>query len=174
MGITVSIPDALAYGEDGPLPATQPAPDVLVAVSNMLKGRVGYVARRLGWSESTLQKKISGREKHVFSVRDLQLVQHVLGDVSPTQFLAAAEGYVCLQLKPVQVDSLEVGLVRLQVALADFAQAAHAASKGGGAVSANGLRSVRHFEAEVLGCVNAVGAFIASRAVVPQEEGGDV
>ena len=50
-----------------------------MAVRNQLKGRVEYVARRLGWSESTLQKKIKGDEKHVFSVRDLQLVQHVLG-----------------------------------------------------------------------------------------------
>ncbi len=41
MRVTVSIPEALAYGEDEPLPSTGKAqPDVLVAVANMLKGKV--------------------------------------------------------------------------------------------------------------------------------------
>lgn len=170
MAINVSIPAALAYGADEPLPATEVAPDVLVAVANMLKGRIGYVAKRLGWSESTLQKKISGREKHVFSVRDLQLVQHVLGDVSPTQFLAAAEGYVCVRVNPVQVASLAEGLARMMMAAGELAQAAQAATESGRGVSENGVKSVRHFEAELLGCVNAVGAFIAAQAA-PVREG---
>lgn len=170
MGITVSIPPGLAYGEDESLPATTPLPDVLVAVRNMLKGRVEYVARRLGWSESTLQKKIKGDEKHVFSVRDLQLVQHVLGEIPATQFLAAAEGYVCVKVNPVPVASLSEGLARMQLAAGEFAVAVHDASKDGGKVSANGLRAVRHFEAELLGCVNAVGALIAAQAEASKRE----
>ncbi len=130
----------------------------------MLKGRIGYVAQRLGWSESTLQKKISGREKHVFSVRDLQLVQHVLGDIYATKVLAAAEGYVCVKVNPVEVASLAEGLVRMQMAAGEFAQAALDATTSKGGVSANGVRSVRHYEAELLGCVNAVGAFVAAQA----------
>ena len=170
MRATVSVPRAFAYGEDEPLPATTALPDVLVAVRNQLKGRVEYVARRLGWSESTLQKKIKGDEKHVFSVRDLQLVQHVLGDIPATQFLAAAEGYVCIKVNPVPVTSLAEGLARIQMAAGELAMAAVDATGADGRVSRNGLKSVRHFEAELLGCVNAVGAFIESQVVPPPGE----
>lgn len=169
MAINVSISNALAYGADEPVPATAATPDVLVAVGNQLKGRIGYVAGRLGWSESTLQKKISGQGGHVFSVRDLQLVQHVLGDIPATQFLAAAEGYVCVRVNPVDVASLAEGLALMQMAAGELAVAALDATKGGRGVSKNGLKSVRHFEAELLGCVNAVGAYIAALAVVPVE-----
>lgn len=166
MGINVSLSNALAYGADEPVPAGAATPDVLVAVANQLKGRIGYVAGRLGWSESTLQKKISGQGGHVFSVRDLQLVQHVLGDIPVTKFLAAAEGYVCVKVNPVQVASLAEGLARIQMAAGELAVAAIDATGPDGRVSRNGLKSVRHFEAELLGAVNAVGAFIESKVAL--------
>lgn len=158
MRVTVSIPEALAYGEDEPLPSTGKAqPDVLVAVANMLKGKVGSVAKRLGWSESTLQKKISGRETHVFSVRDLQLVQHLLGDIAPTMMLAAAQGYVCVRVNPVEVSTLSEGMVRMLQALGDLAAAAHEANADGRGVSTNARNRIEHHRAELLGAVNAYG-----------------
>lgn len=166
MGINVSIPAALAYGADEPLPATEPMPDVLVAVNNMLKGRIGYVAQRLGWSESTLQKKISGRGQHVFSVRDLQLVQHVLGDVSPTQFLAAAEGYVCVRVNPAGVTSAAEGLACVMQGLGDLAAAVAEETVEGRAVSPNGNRRVQHHVSELLGRVNALSAFVSGQVPV--------
>ncbi len=169
MRSTISIPSALAYGADEPLPATAATPDVLVAVQNMLKGRIGYVAKRLGWSESTLQKKITGSGKHVFSVRDLQLVQHVLGDITPSQFLVAAEGYVCIRINPAQVTSAQQGLAALMQAVGDLAQAAHEETEGGKPVSPNGNRRVQHHVGEVLGHVNALGAFVAGQMPVRKE-----
>lgn len=160
MRVNVSIPAALAYGANEPVSATPATPDVLVAVANMLKGRIGYVAERLGWSESTLQKKISGRGGHVFSVRDLQLVQHVLGDVTPTEFLAAAEGYVCVRINPAAVTSTAEGLAAVMQALGDLAKAAQEETEGGKGVSTNGNRRVQHHVGEVLGCVNALGAYV--------------
>ncbi|MDP4074214.1 phage regulatory CII family protein [Acidovorax sp. A1169] len=158
MGFTVSIPEALAYGEDEPLPSGgKPQPDVLVAVANMLRGRVGSVAKRLGWSESTLQKKISGRETHVFSVRDLQLVQHLLGDVSPTMMLAAAQGYVCVRVNPVEVSSLSEGMARVLQCLGDLAAAAHEANADGRGVSTNARNRIEQCRSELLGAVNAYG-----------------
>lgn len=169
MGITVSIPAALAYGANEPLPATQMTPDVMVAVANMLKGRIGHVADRLGWSESTLQKKITGGGKHVFSVRDLQLVQHVLGDVSATQFLAAAEGYVCVSVQSEGVTSAAEGLARVMQGLGDLAAAVAEETAGGRAVSPNGNRRVQHHVSELLGRVNALGAFVSSQVPVRGE-----
>lgn len=166
MGLTVSIPEALAYGEDEPLPSGgKPQPDVLVAVANMLKGRVGLVAKRLGWSESTLQKKISGRDTHVFSVRDLQLVQHLLGDISPTQFLAAAEGYVCVPENPVEVADLAEGMARMVQAMGDYMAALAEANLDGRGVSDNAMRRVKAMAAAVHGTVNANVSLMVGQAV---------
>lgn len=166
MAVTVSIPAALAYGADEPIPASEPLPDVLVAVNNMLKGRIGYVAQRLGWSESTLQKKISGRGQHVFSVRDLQLVQHVLGEIPATAFLAAAEGYVCVRVNPADVTSVAEGLASLMQGLGDLAAAVTEETADGRAVSPNGNRRVQHHVSELLGRVNALGAFVSAQVPV--------
>lgn len=132
----------------------------------MLKGRVEFVARRLGWSESTLQKKIKGDEKHVFSVRDLQLVQHVLGEISPTEFLAAAEGYVCVRVNPAGVASVADGLAAVMQGLGDLAAAVAEEAGEGGAVSPNGNRRVQHHVTELLGRVNALGAFVSAQVPV--------
>ena len=137
-----------------------------MAVRNMLKGRVEFVARRLGWSESTLQKKIKGDEKHVFSVRDLQLVQHVLGDISPTEFLAAAEGYVCVRVNPADVSSVADGLAAVMQGLGDLAAAVAEEAGEGRAVSSNGNRRVQHHVSELLGRVNALGAFVSAQVPV--------
>ncbi len=136
---------------------------MLVAVGNMLKGRIGYVARRLGWSESTLQKKIGGREKHVFSVRDLQLVQHVLGDISATEFLAAAEGYACIRINPADVESVPDGLASLMRAVGDLAAAVHEETASGRGVSKNGNSRVQFLVGEAHGRLNALGAYVSSR-----------
>lgn len=164
MEFTVSVPPAIAYGEDEAPPATGvPRLDVLVAVQNLLKGRVGTVARGLGWSESTLQKKISGQGAYVFSVRDLDEVQRYLGEVGPTQALAAGVGHVCVQENPIEVVSLPEGMSRMLQAMGDFAAALSEANPAGRGVSANALRRVRHCEAELLGTVNALGAFVAGQ-----------
>lgn len=169
MRVTIKAPPALAYGANEPLPATAATPDVLVAVGNMLKGRIGYVAERLGWSESTLQKKISGRGGHVFSVRDLQLVQHVLGEISPTEFLAAAEGYVCVRVNPHDVTSPVQGLAGVMRALGDLAKAVEEEAGDGGEVSPNGNRRVQYHVTELMGCVNSLSAFVSSRVPVRSE-----
>lgn len=139
---------------------------MLVSVRNMLQGRVEYVAQRLGWSESTLQKKISGRGNHVFSVRDLQLVQRVLGEISATETLAALEGYVCVRVNPAGVASAAEGLASVMQGLGDLAAAVAEETAGGKAVSPNGNRRVQHHVSEVLGRVNALGAFVSAQ--VPQ------
>ena len=52
--------------------------------------RVEAVCKRLGWKASTLQKKISlTTDTHHLSIAELQMLQHVTGDISPTQALAA-------------------------------------------------------------------------------------
>lgn len=137
-----------------------------MAVGDMLKGRVEYVAQRLGWSDSTLQKKISGRGNHVFSVRDLQLVQHVLGDISPTKFLAAAEGYVCVRVNPAEVASVAEGLASVMQGLGDLAAAVAEEAGDGKPVSPNGNRRVQHHVIELLGRVNALGAFVSAQVPV--------
>ena len=136
---------------------------MLVSVRNMLQGRVEYVAQRLGWSESTLQKKISGRGNHVFSVRDLQLVQRVLGEISATETLAALEGYVCVRVNPAGVAGAAEGLASVMQGLGDLAAAVLEETAGGKAVSPNGNRRVQHHVSEVLGRVNALGAFVSAQ-----------
>ncbi len=168
MGVTVSISRALAYGVGEPVPAMDGAPDVRVAVANMLDGRIGEVAGLTGIPLNTLQKKVSlTNDTHHLTVWELQRIQRAMGEISPTQFLAAAEGYVCVAVNPVEVASLSEGLARVLQAMGDFAAASHEANEGGRGVSSNGLRRVRHCEAELLGAVNAVGAFVASQAVQP-------
>lgn len=158
MGFTVSIPPSLAYGQDEQVPATDgQGPDVLVAVQNLLKGRVGKVARALGWSESTLQKKISGHQAHVFSVRDLQEVQAYLGEIGPTQALASAQGHVCVRVNPVEVSSLSEGMARVLQCLGDLAAAAHEANADGRGVSTNSRNRIEQYRSELLGAVNAYG-----------------
>jgi hypothetical protein len=97
----------------------------------------------------------------VFSVRDLQLVQHVLSDISATQFLAAAEGYVCIRVNPADVTSSAGGLAGLMQAVGDLAAAVAEETADDKAVSANGNRRVQHHVSEVLGRVNALGAFVS-------------
>lgn len=168
MSVTVSIPRALAYGVGERVPAMEGAPDVRVAVANMLQGHIEAVAEQIGMPVNTLQKKVSlTNDTHHLTVWELQRIQRVMSGIAPTQFLAAAEGYVCVRVNPVEVASLAEGLARVLQAMGDFAAAAHEATDGDRGVSANGLRRLRHWEAELLGAVNAVGAFVASQVAQP-------
>lgn len=171
MGFTVSVPEAHAYGRDEPRPATANAqPDVMVVVQTWLKGRVGAVAKGLGWSESTLQKKISGQGSHVFGLRELQEVQNYLGEIAPTQALAAARGHVCVPVHPVEVASLSEGMARVLQCLGDLAAAAHEANADGRGVSTNARNRVVFCQSELLGAVNAYGDCAARQMARPPGE----
>ncbi len=168
MDFSVSVPPAVAYGEGEAPPATPGhRPDVLVVVRNLLKGRVGKVARALNWSESTLQKKISGEGGYVFGVRDLQELQQHLGDIAPTQALASALGHVCVPVHPVEVASLSEGMARVLQALGDLAAAAHEANADGRGVSTNARNRVEFCRSELLGAVNAYGDCAVRQMAAP-------
>lgn len=168
MEFTVSVPPAVAYGEGEAQPATPGLrPDVLVVVRNLLKGRVGKVARALNWSESTLQKKISGEGGYVFGVRDLQELQQHLGDIAPTQALASALGHVCVPVHPVEVTNLSEGTAHVLQALGDLAAAAHDANADGRGVSTNARNRVENCRAVLLGAVNAYADCAVRQAARP-------
>ncbi len=169
MGLTVSIPPGFAYGEDEPLPSTQAAPDVLLAVANVLQGRVESIAKRIGMSPSTLQKKISQHvDTHHLSVNELELIQHVTGDIAPTQVLAAALGYACVRVMPAEVASAGEGLGQLMQKVGDFGRCVGDCTANGRQPSRNDLRAVQHHLGELLGCANALAAFVAAQ--VPRRQ----
>ncbi|GAA4419882.1 phage regulatory CII family protein [Acidovorax lacteus] len=173
MKVNVSIPGLIAYGEDEAVPSTRGAPDVLVAVANLLHGRVEQVAKRLGMSPSTLQKKVSlHTETHHLSVHELQLIQHVTGSIEPTQALAAAEGYTCVAVKPKSAGSVPEGLAATMRAMGDFAAVVAEATEGDGAVSLNDLRHVQLQLGELLGHANALAGLVASRVPQHARKGG--
>lgn len=168
MRVNISSPPRLAYGEDDARPATPGAPDVQVAVVNMMQGRVEAVCKRLGWSTSTLQKKISlTNDGYHVSISELQMLQHVTGDMSPTQALAAAEGYACIRITPGVAGSVAEGIACLMVAAADFARDAQQSTEGGRALSRNDLRRADHLVGELMGAANALAAHLRTLAPVP-------
>ncbi|CAN7314244.1 phage regulatory CII family protein [Acidovorax delafieldii] len=168
MRATVAIPRAFAYGEDEALPSTRP--DVLVAVGAMLEGRLERVAKSIGMSPSTLQKKVSlFTDTHHLSVSELQMIQHATGCIAPTEVLAAAEGYVCVRVNPAQVGSVAEFLATGAQMFGDLAKAMQEEAGHDRPVTPNGHKRVQHMVQELMGHINAGNAFVAGR--VPAKGG---
>ena len=165
MRATVSIPPAFAYGDDEALPSTRP--DVLVAVAAMLHGRLESVAKRIGMSPSTLQKKVSlHTDTHHLSVSELQMIQHATGCMAGTEALAAAEGYVLVRVNPASVGSVAEFLATGAQLFGDLARAVQEEAGHDGAVTPNGRSRVQHHVEELLGHINAGNAYVAARVPV--------
>lgn len=157
----MSFPPGAAYGDDGPLPATPAGADPLMAVANMLHGRVERVAKRIGMPASTLQKKISlHNDTHHLSVSDLLMIQNATGDMAATQALAAAGGYICMPNHPHEAASVADGLARMMAEVGELARAVNEAGATGRGVTTHEEMRVLHCLAEALGAVNAAAASI--------------
>lgn len=165
MRATVSIPAAFAYGDDEALPSTRP--DVLVAVAAMLEGRLERVAKRIGMSPSTLQKKVSlHTDTHHLSVSELQMIQHATGCMAGTEALAAAEGYVLVQVSPAAVGSVAEFLATGAQMFGDLAKAMQEEAGHDRPVSPNGRKRVQHLVEELMAHINSGNAFVAGRVPV--------
>lgn len=143
---------------------------MLVAVAAMLDGRLERVAKSIGMSPSTLQKKVSlYTETHHLSVSELQMIQHATGCISPTEVLAAAEGYVCVRVNPVPVSGVADFLATGAQMFGDLAKAMQEEAGHDRAVTPNGQRRVQHLVEELMGHINAGNAYVASRVPVRGE-----
>lgn len=156
-------------------PSTHGAPDVLAAVGVVLNGRLEQVAKRIGMSPSTLQKKVSQHvTTHHLSVAELQLIQHATGDMLATQVLARAEGYGLVRLNPAEVPSAAEGIADLMDHVGALAKHVAHISAAGRQVSINDARACTQLLGEVLASANALGSFVAAQAAQAQagREGG--
>ena len=136
----------------------------------MLHGRLEGVAKRIGMSPSTLQKKVSlHTETHHLSVSELQMIQHATGCMAGTEALAAAEGYVLVRVLPVSVGNVAEFVAAGAQMFGDLAKAVQEEAGHDGAVTPNGLRRVQHLAQELMGHINAGNAYVAAR--VPLRKG---
>lgn len=174
MRVTISVPNHIAYGEDEAIPATPGAPSEQVAISNLVHnfpGGVAALAKRAGMSANTLQHKANlNNDTHHLSVAELAKLQHITGDMSVTQALAAAQGYVCTRILPAAPTSVVDGLTRVMSALASFAEAVRDATEDGKPVTRAQERRVDYFLGELLGNANALSALVRACAATPKDE----
>ncbi|CAN5533694.1 hypothetical protein BH10PSE16_BH10PSE16_40780 [soil metagenome] len=174
MKATISIPAGLAYGENEALPANPDARDVRVAIAHLVHsypGGVAALAKRSGVSANTLQHKANlNNDTHHLRVDELQLLQHATGDIGPTQALAAAEGYVCIRINPVEPTSLLDGQARILDALAEMTRAVRDATDPGLPVTRTQNNRVEFHQGELIGAINALGAMV--RARMPSNKDG--
>lgn len=94
---TISIPDAFAYGEDERNPDTPTFGDVEDAAYHIAYGFPGgpqALAKRIGMSASTLEKKVNpNNSTHHLTVREALTIQHFTGNVAILHTMAHALGY---------------------------------------------------------------------------------
>ncbi|WP_156955248.1 phage regulatory CII family protein [Polaromonas glacialis] len=171
---TISIPPGLAYGENEALPANPAGRDVRMAIAHLVHsfpGGVLALAKRSGVSANTLQHKANlNNDTHHLRVDELQLLQHATGDIGPTQALAAAEGYVCIRINPVEPTSLLDGQARIQDALAELTRAACDATASGLPVTRTQINRVEFHQGELIGAINAFGALVRNRVPRTSED----
>ncbi len=163
MRATISIPELAAYGNDESVVSVPPGMDPLTAANKMVKGRVEWVAKRLGMPKSTLHKKLAHSvDSHHLTAVELMKIQLATGDMAAAQAFAAAGGSVCIPNHPREASSVQDGITRLMVEVADLARALNEAGASGRGVSPNELRRAQHHLAEVIGSANAAVASLAT------------
>lgn len=171
MRSTVSVPNALAYGEGEPIPATECEQEVLLAVANMVHsypGGITALAKRVGMSANTLQHKVNlNNETHHMTVAELNKIQRATGDISASQALVRGEGYVCVRVNPAKPASVVDGIARLMAPLAELIESVRDATATGQPVTRQQNRRSEHHLAELIGAANALVALQRARMVSP-------
>ena len=169
MNLTVSIPDALAYGADESLPSKLPGQDILSAIYNTVHGYPGGVtklAERMRVSPNTLTHKANpNTTTHRPSPLDLLALQTSSGNYSILHAMAHALGHTCTLATPDQSggDPVEA-LTLMQGAFADFVRAAADTVRvGDGAVSSSQIRRADHCAQEAIATIGHAMAMLRSR-----------
>lgn len=163
---TISVPDAVAYGANEPLPASRPSGlDVLDAIYHAAHGGPGGVAAlaaRMGLSVSTLTHKVNpNNTTHNVFPRELVALQELTGNAAPLHAMADRLGYTCTRATPDQSggDPVEA-FITLQCAFADLVRAVADPLQGDAkAVTKNEMRRAEHQAAELQA---AIGHVLAS------------
>lgn len=170
MRSTVSVPNALAYGEGESMPDNGEQA-VLLAIANTVHaypGGIAALAKRVGMSPNTLQHKANlNNETHHMTVADLYKIQRVTGDVSASQALVRCEGYVCILVNPTKPASVVDGIARLMVPVVELIESVRDATATGQPVTRQQNRRSEHHLAELIGAANALIALQRARSASP-------
>lgn len=174
MRVSVSIPNAFAYGQDEQLPDTHHALDVLDAAyhtAHEYKGGVAAVAQRMKMSPGTLMKKVGvNTTTHHLNLREAVVMQEVTGDVSILRAMAEALGYDVVKAIPASSNDPVTLNWQMTAAIADM-QHSMADALGLG-VSRNSLHRCNVMAAEASSAINnMLGALRASLPKPPEEVG---
>lgn len=169
MTLTVTVPDALAYGSAEGMPATRVGQDVDVAAFNTVRG-YGPGALRLatdiGMSVNTLLHKTNPEmPRHILSLREAIRVMRWTGDYSILKAMAAELGFVVVPAMPDQSggDPVEA-FMRYEAAHADLVRAvADAVNLGRDAVTPNEIRRVDKMAQLVGAAMNHLVAMLRGR-----------
>lgn len=144
MTVTISIPAALAYGADEPVPTKLHGHDVNDALYHTVHsypGGVTALAERLGMSPNTLTHKVNvNNTTHHLHPKEVVAVMHQSGNAAALHAMAAQLGYTCTAALPDRSggDPVEA-FMHLQMAFGDLVCAladpmARGATGTGGAV----------------------------------------
>ncbi len=128
MGITISVPDHLAYGADEALPDRAQGMSVDDAIDHTVHGYPGGVvalAARMGVPASTLTHKANpNNTTHRMSPAELVAIQLFSDNAAVLHAMAAALGYTCAPAAPDQAGGNPVeAVMRLEMAHAEFVRA---------------------------------------------------
>lgn len=169
MVLTVSVPDAIAYGSDGGMPATLIGKDVDVAAFNTVRNYgpgADRLARDICMSLNTLLHKTNpDKPGYHLSPREQIRVMRATGDFSMLVATAAELGFVVVRATPDQSggDPVEA-LMHYAVAHAELHKAvADAVLEGTGAVTPNEIRRVDKMAQGVVAAVNHLVAMLRGR-----------
>lgn len=169
MGVTISIPDAVAYGGDECLPDRLHGQDIAAAAYNTAHGYPGGVrmlAKRMSVNPNTFTNKVNpNNATHHLSPAELVLMQRASGNYAVLHAMAEALGHTCTLATPDQSGGNPVDtLMRLQCQLADFVRAvADAVREGDGGVTGNQVRRADYDAQELIAAVGHTMAMLRGR-----------
>lgn len=160
MQISVSIPDALAYGADEAMPS-RPAPmsidDAVYHTVHGAPGGVAALAARMGMSANTLTHKANpNTTTHHMRPAELVDAQLLGGQHHVLHAMAHALGYTCTRATPDQSggDPVEAQM-QFAAAVADLLRAhADAVLAGDGNVTRNMVRRTEHHAQQLIAAAN--------------------
>jgi hypothetical protein len=173
MRATVSIPQGLAYGADEAMPDNPVGLDVLDAAYHTVHnypGGVSALAPRVAMSANTLTHKVNPHNTtHHLSLREAVTLQHMSGDASILQAMAAALGYTCTRATPDQAGGDPVqATMRMQCEQADFLRSvagplARVSADPGKPVTPNEMRRAEYHGQELIAAIGHTLATLRAR-----------
>ena len=167
---TISVPDAVAYGANEPLPASRPAGleirDAIYHAAHSGPGGVAVLAARMGLPVSTLTHKVNpNNTTHNIFPRELVALQELTGSAAPLHAMADRLGYTCTRATPDQSGGCPVeAFMALQCAFADLVRAVADPLQGGATdVTKNEMRRAENQAAELQAAIGHTLAALRGR-----------